>query len=83
MLNLSIHHLEQHEFRNALQWTQQLLDEDPCHEEAHRIAMRAYAGLGNRSGIARQFQICRDALWEQVRVPPSPQTQTLYERLVQ
>ena len=83
MLNLSQYHLEQQEFRNALQWTQQLLDEDPCHEEAHRVAMRAYAGLGNHSGVARQFQICRDALWEQVQVPPSPQTLTLYERLVQ
>ncbi|HZD11384.1 MAG TPA: tetratricopeptide repeat protein [Candidatus Binatia bacterium] len=83
MLNLSLFHLEQQEFRSALQWTQQLLDEDPCHEEAHRVAMRAYAGLGNRSGVARQFQICRDALWEQVQVPPSPQTLTLYERLVQ
>lgn len=83
MLNLSLHHLEHQEFRNALQWTQQLLDQDPCHEEAHRVAMRAYAGLGNRSGVARQFQICRDALWEQVRVPPSPQTLTLYERLIQ
>ena len=83
MLNLAQYHLEQQEFRNALQWTQQLLEEDQCHEEAHRVAMRAYAGLGNRSGIARQFQICRDALWEQVQVPPSPQTLTLYERLVQ
>ncbi|HSM54565.1 MAG TPA: tetratricopeptide repeat protein [Candidatus Sulfomarinibacteraceae bacterium] len=82
-LTLAQHHLELQEFRNALQWTQQLLDEDPCHEEAHRLAMRAYAALGNRSGVARQFQICRDALWEQVQVPPSPQTLTLYERLVQ
>ncbi|MFW6063040.1 MAG: tetratricopeptide repeat protein [Chloroflexota bacterium] len=82
-LSLAQHHLELQEFRNALRWTQQLLDEDPCHEEAHRLAMRAYAALGNRSGVARQFQICRDALWEQVQVPPSPQTQTLYERLVQ
>lgn len=83
MLNLALYHLEQQEFRTALQWTQQLLEEDPCHEEAHRVAMRAYAGLGNRSGVARQFQICRDALWEQIQVPPSPQTLTLYERLVQ
>lgn len=83
MLNLALYHLEQQEYRSALQWTQQLLEEDPCHEEAHRVAMRAYAGLGNRSGVARQFQICRDALWEQVQVPPSPQTLTLYERLVQ
>lgn len=83
MLSLAQHHLENQEFRSVLQWSNQLLEEDPCHEEAHRVAMRAYAGLGNRSGIARQFQICRDALWEQVQVPPSPQTLTLYERLVQ
>lgn len=83
MLSLSQNYLEQQDFRDALQWTQQLIEEDPCHEEAHRIAMRAYAGLGNRSGVARQFQVCRQALWEQVQVPPSPQTLTLYERLVQ
>jgi ATP/maltotriose-dependent transcriptional regulator MalT/DNA-binding SARP family transcriptional activator len=82
-LSLAQQHLELKEFRNALQWIQQLLEQDPCHEEAHRVAMRAYAGLGNRSGVARQFQICRDALWEQIQVPPSPQTLTLYQRLVQ
>ena len=83
ILSLAQQHLELNEFRNALHWVQQLVEQDPCHEEAHRVAMRAYAGLGNRSGVARQFQICREALWEQIQVPPSPQTLSLYQRLVQ
>jgi DNA-binding SARP family transcriptional activator/Flp pilus assembly protein TadD len=83
MLHVAQYHLEHQEFRNALQWSAQLLEQDPCQEEAHRLAMQAYAGLGNRSGVARQFQLCREALWEQIQVPPSPQTQSLYERLLQ
>jgi two-component SAPR family response regulator len=67
----------------ALEWCQRVLIEDPCLEEAHRLAMRIYAAAGNRGGIAKQYTLCRKALQEEIAAPPSPQTEELYALLMQ
>ena len=66
----------------ALEWCQRVLVEDPCLEDAHRLAMRVYAATGNRVGVARQYSLCRKALQEEIAAPPSPQTEELYARLM-
>lgn len=58
-----------------------LLD-DPCLEEAHRLAMRIHAATGNRAAIVRQFAQCRQALQDEVDAPPSAQTEALYAALM-
>jgi two-component SAPR family response regulator len=58
-----------------------LLD-DPCLEEAHRLAMRIYAATGNRAAIVRQFAQCRQALQDEIDAPPSSQTEDLYTTLM-
>jgi two-component SAPR family response regulator len=67
----------------ALEYCQYALDEEPCFEEAHRLAMRVYAARGNRAGINRQFERCKMILKDQVNAAPSPQTVMLYEALIQ
>ena len=67
----------------ALAWCQRVLNEDPCLEDAHRLAMRIYARVGNRAGVARQYSLCRKALQEEVAALPSVQTETLYTELMQ
>lgn len=67
---------------NALEWCQRILAEDPCLEDAHRLAMRVYAASGNRAGVARQYSICQKALQEEVDAPPSSQTAELYATLM-
>ena len=67
----------------ALDWCHRVLDEDPCLEDAHRLAMRVYAATGNRAGVARQYSICQKALHEEIDAPPSPQTEELYALLMQ
>jgi ATP/maltotriose-dependent transcriptional regulator MalT/DNA-binding SARP family transcriptional activator len=67
----------------ALEWCQRVLYEDPCLEDAHRLAMRIYAATGNRVGIARQYSLCRKALQDEIDAPPSPQTEELYALLMQ
>jgi DNA-binding SARP family transcriptional activator len=67
----------------ALEWCQRLLQEDPCLEDAHRLAMRIYAATGNRAGVARQYSLCQKALQEEIAAPPSPQTEELYILLMQ
>jgi DNA-binding SARP family transcriptional activator len=67
----------------ALEWCQRLLYEDPCLEDAHRLAMSIYAATGNRAGVARQYSLCHKALQEEIAAPPSPQTEELYALLMQ
>jgi LuxR family maltose regulon positive regulatory protein len=81
-LKLAGLYLEREKYDLALDYCQRALASDPCLEEAHRLAMRAYAATGNQAAVARQFERCRQALLKEVNARPSSQTQTLYETLM-
>jgi DNA-binding SARP family transcriptional activator len=66
----------------ALEWCHRVLNEDPCLEDAHRLAMRIYAATGNRAGVVRQYSLCQKALQEEIDAPPSSQTEELYALLM-
>jgi len=76
-------YFEAHDYETALNYCQRILKEDSCQEDAHRIAMRVHAAMGNRALVIRQYEQCRQALLTEVDAPPSYQTQTLYETLIQ
>jgi DNA-binding SARP family transcriptional activator len=80
-LQLAHLHLAAKEYNLALKQCQHLLAKDTCLEQAHRLAMQAHAGLGNRAAVVRQFEFCRDTLLREINAPPSPQTETLYHTL--
>ena len=82
LLKLARFHLEAGENETTLAYCQRVLAQDPCLEEAHRLALRAWAATGNRAAVNRQFERCRQALLEEVNAPPSPQTEALYETLM-
>ena len=69
-------------FRNrpddSLETIEKLLLAVPSQEKAWRMAMRSYAASGDRSGIERTFQRCREALSLGLDVDPSPETSALY-----
>lgn len=67
----------------TLRLCRRLLAEDPCLEEAHRLAMRAHAARGNMAAVVRQFETCQRALQDEIQVLPSSQTVDLYSRLTQ
>jgi LuxR family maltose regulon positive regulatory protein len=75
--------LESGEFSTALEYARKVLREDRCQEEAHRLAMRAYAAIGNRAAIKRQYDECCWALRQDVDSEPSLQTQLLYKTLLE
>jgi DNA-binding SARP family transcriptional activator len=83
LLRLANIDIEAHNYESALTYCQRALDIDPCQEEAHRIAMRVYAEMGNRALVIRQYEQCRQALLNEVDATPSIQTQTLFETLIQ
>lgn len=82
MLNLAQLSLESGEYSQALEYCENILGEDACMEEAHRLAMRAYAAKGNRAAVTRQFERCCLALRKEVGAEPSSQTESLYEILL-
>lgn len=80
-LDLAQLHLESGDFAASLEFSQRVLSEDPCQEEAHRLAMRAHAARKNRTALVRQWERCRTALKNELGVEPSPETETLYRIL--
>lgn len=63
----------------ALAEAQQILLWDACREDAHRMAMSCYLGLGQRTQALRQYQLCRLALAAEFDAEPEPATDELYE----
>jgi LuxR family transcriptional regulator, maltose regulon positive regulatory protein len=82
MLDLARLYLEGGDFLETLEACQRILAEDPCLEEAYRLLMQAYAARGNQAEVTRQFDRCRKALLEEVGAQPSPQTVSLYLKLI-
>ncbi len=74
--------LEAGEARQVLEHCQRLLGEDSCLEDAHRLAMRAYAALGDQGAVSRQYERCRQALQTELGVQPSGQTEYLFHALI-
>jgi len=81
LLELAQLHLERGEPKMTLMHCQKILAEDHCLESAHRLAMQAYAALGNRSGVVNQYEQCKQFLWDELGLEPSPETAQLQKIL--
>jgi LuxR family maltose regulon positive regulatory protein len=82
LVNLAQVQLNQGSYDKAFSYCERVLLEDPCYEEAYRLSMLAHAGLGNRAGVMREYQRCREALLEELDARPSDQTEELYGKLI-
>ena len=81
MLTLAQLYMERGEPKTALTYCQKILGDNHCMESAHRLAMQAYAALGNRSGIANQYEQCKLYLMDELGLEPSSETAQLYKIL--
>jgi two-component SAPR family response regulator len=82
LMQLANIYFEKTDYKVALRYCFQALSEDACLEQAHRIAMRIHAIMGNRAEITRQYEHCCLALKDEVNASPSKQTNELYEMLI-
>jgi LuxR family transcriptional regulator, maltose regulon positive regulatory protein len=57
------------------------LDQDRYNEVIYQLEMRAYAALGDRASIVRQYQACKTALEEGFGLLPSQETENIYREL--
>ncbi|NOX61401.1 MAG: transcriptional regulator, partial [Chloroflexi bacterium] len=67
--------------QESAQWCERILALDPAWEPAYRLLMRAYAAGGQRHLLARTYRRCIETLREELGLPPSPETATLYVSL--
>jgi predicted ATPase/DNA-binding SARP family transcriptional activator len=71
----------QGEHERAISYLRRWLELDPLHEPAHRQLMGLYVQAGRRNAALRQYRTCVRVLEEELGVPPSRETTTLYEQV--
>jgi DNA-binding SARP family transcriptional activator len=52
-------------------------------EDLHCQAMQAFAGMGDRAGLVRQYQELKEVLDAELGMEPLDSTERLYQRLLQ
>ena len=73
-------YLDASQLENCLLICQTALKRDRFHEVIYQIEMRAYAVLGDRAAIARQYQACKTAMGE-LGILLSPETERIFHEL--
>jgi adenylate cyclase len=58
-----------------------LLSFDPRHQDAWNAVMRALAKMGEREHALREYERCRETLWETARIKPLSETEQLCQRI--
>ncbi len=59
-----------------------MLDLDPLRERSQRALMEAQLAAGDRASALRTYERCRQLLADELGTDPSPETQSLHERLL-
>ena len=78
---LAEHHAAQRDHSRALTLARRLVEAEPWQEEGQRLLMRILAESGQRSAALAQYEVCRDALRQELGVAPARETTALYEAI--
>lgn len=78
---LADYHYERHEYATSLNYAHQLLINDSCREDAHRLVMRCYVRQNQRAQALRQYHLCANILRAEFDTTPEPATLALFERI--
>ena len=73
---------QEQRWATVLEWCERWIALGQTPEPAYRALMAAYAALGDRARAVATFERCRAALEQDLGVEPSPETQSLYDRLL-
>ena len=74
-------YLDTNQTQQCLSICQLALDRNRFHEVIYQLEMRAYAALGDRASIARQYRACKAALVDGLGMSLSEETELLYREL--
>jgi DNA-binding SARP family transcriptional activator/predicted ATPase len=82
-MNLLMERLIQaEEWDNAIEWSEQWIKLGHAPEPAFRALMHAHANTGDLSMVTTTYQRCVESLNRELNLEPSPETQQLYERIL-
>jgi len=79
---LGAQHAQRGEFARALQYYQRALVLEPWRESTHQAVMRTCALAGDRATALAQYDKCCLALADGLGVDPSPETEALYQHIL-
>jgi LuxR family maltose regulon positive regulatory protein len=79
---LAIHYMEVGQHQESIRACYRVLEKDRCHEDSYRLLMECYARLGLRARALHQYRICEQMLRQEYDTSPSPETRSLYVRLL-
>ncbi len=68
-------------YAKALELALRLARADPLNEPAHREIIRLYLLLGQPEAALRQFELCRQALRQELKAEPEAETLALFEEI--
>jgi two-component SAPR family response regulator len=66
------------EYQDAIARCQQVLAQDPCHEETYRLLMLCHARLGQRGRVRSWFELCARTLRSELDCTPEAETERIY-----
>ncbi len=69
------------EYAACLEYVWRLLADDPCREDAHRLAMRCYMQCGQRAMALHQYHVCVDILRMEFDASPEAATTALFDQI--
>lgn len=81
LLRLATYQLEHQAYHESIELLRRILYLDPGFEHAHRLLMRCYARLGQRSIALRHYDLCSDILESEFATKPEPETTDLFEQI--
>ena len=81
IIRLAKHYLQDREYFRAAKLLEALAAENPLREEIHGLLMTAYAGLGDKLAVIRQYQQLQANLDEELGLAPAPEITKLYYQL--
>jgi two-component SAPR family response regulator len=80
--SLANFHYAHERFTRSLELLERALRVDNLQEDLHCQAMRVYAALGDRSGLAQQYQELEHVLSKELNVEPTQNSLELYKNLM-
>jgi len=79
---LAVHYMEVEQYQESIRACYRVLEKDRCHEDSYRLLMQCYARLGLRARALHQYRMCEQILEQEYGTSPSPETRSLYVRLL-
>jgi DNA-binding SARP family transcriptional activator len=81
LARLADYHFAKGDYDACLKTTLDLLTQDPCREDGHRIAMRCHVRRGERAQALRQYELCKAILRAEFDTKPEPSTTDLFDQV--